>query len=58
MSVDSAFAKLGCEPWELGIKRLASWNRRHGWSASPRRLKRQRELAQQEHLKNQAAHTR
>jgi hypothetical protein len=56
MSVYSASVQLGCEPWELGIKRLASWNRQHGRLSSQRHLKRQRELAQREHLKN-SAHT-
>jgi hypothetical protein len=51
MSAYSASVQFGCKPWELGIKRLASWNRRQGRLSSPRRLKRQRELAQREHLK-------
>jgi hypothetical protein len=54
MSVYSASIQFGCEPWELGIKRLASWNRRHGWSSNLRHLKRQRELAQRERLRSPA----
>jgi hypothetical protein len=34
----------GCQPWQLGQKRLARWNREHGWASRTGRADRQREV--------------
>jgi hypothetical protein len=43
-----ACRQFDCEPWQLSAKRLAWWNRRHGFASRSRNIKRQRELRRRE----------
>jgi hypothetical protein len=43
-NVYGACLEHGCQPWQLGQKRLARWNREHGWASRTGRADRQREV--------------